>query len=175
MENWKWIDGFEGIYEISDKGRVRSVERIVLHSCGKRQTLKERILKPQIHKTRGSNYYFVLLSADSKASKRYIHRLVAEEFISNPENKPQVNHIDNDGTNNDVTNLEWVTALENSQHAWKTGQHDYRFRKVTRSDGKVFNSVTEGALSVGASYTMGVTSSCQSGKPYKGFLWSYVN
>ena len=175
MEQWKPIKGFEGLYEISNEGRVRSVAREMTHSCGKVQKVPEKIKKPQLHKTNGQTYLFVHLYRNSKQEKKYIHRLVAEAFIPKPEGKDHVNHIDNDAKNNRAENLEWVTPLENSTHAWKTGQHDYRFRKVRRSDGEVFNSVTAGAQSVGASYTMGVTTACKTGKPYKGFYWEYVN
>lgn len=75
-------------------------------------------LKPQVH---NKGYLRVYLSKNGKVSKKYIHRLVAETFIPNPNNLPQVNHIDGNKKNNNVNNLEWVTSKENIIHAFKTG------------------------------------------------------
>lgn len=178
LEVWKPILGFEGLYEISSLGRVKTVEREVVHSCGKVQKVREKIRTPQKHPTKGQTYQSIQLYRNSEITNRQVHRLVAQAFIPNPENKPQVNHIDNNAQNNHADNLEWVTAQENSDHAWNTGQHDYRFKKVIRksSDGlnEIFNSVTEGAKSVSANYTMGVSNACKSGGTYKGYTWNYL-
>ena len=99
-EIWKDIEGYEGLYQISNVGRVKRVET-------------DRILKPLKH-TKG--YYRVELYKNGSQSKKLIHRLVAQAFIPNTENKPQVNHIDENKTNNVVSNLEWMTAKENLNH-----------------------------------------------------------
>lgn len=83
---------------------------------------KWRKLKPVLDK--GTGYYLVTLVHDGYRKNQFIHRLIASAFIPNPENKPQVNHIDGDKTNNDIKNLEWVTAKENLDHAIRIGLHD---------------------------------------------------
>jgi hypothetical protein len=97
---------------------VRSVDRVVSHGKNGRQKRKGQVLKLGLDK-RG--YPKVAITKDGKNLNRNIHRLVALAFIPNPENKPQVNHIDGDKTNNEVDNLEWNTAQENMIHAVKTG------------------------------------------------------
>jgi hypothetical protein len=105
-EIWKPIDKFKDLYEISSIGRVRSNSR------------KARILKPGSNK---QGYRQVSLGKDWKFNTFRINRLVAIAFIPNPDNKPQVNHINGIKWDDRVENLEWVTAKENSIHAFKIG------------------------------------------------------
>jgi hypothetical protein len=113
MEQWKEIEGSNGQYFISNVGRVLSKG----NSCSR----KDKILKPQ-----NKNGYLVLnLRINGKEIKVRIHRLVAMAFIPNPENKPFVNHKDNNRTNNESDNLEWVTHQENLEHYF-TNFHEYK-------------------------------------------------
>ncbi|EJO9576006.1 HNH endonuclease [Salmonella enterica] len=106
METWKDITGFEGKYQISNNGNVSSY-------------LSGKILKPQVNR---QGYLVVNLYYEvGKARKFRIHRLVAEHFIPNPDNKPFVNHLDGDKSNNDEDNLEWSTSEENNRHARENG------------------------------------------------------
>ena len=109
-EFWKDIEGYEGIYQVSNLGMVKRV------TTG-------RILKSG--KNRGG-YLYVNLCKQRLVSNKRIHRLVAQAFIPNPENKSDINHIDEDKTNNTVTNLEWTTRKENLNH----GTHNDRVSKT---------------------------------------------
>ncbi len=114
MEEWRDIIGYEGRYQVSNKGRVRSVARVHTAGCAPRP-ISERVLALQDH-YRG--YRFVVIRIGMKRYKHFIHRLVAVAFIPNPEAKPYVNHIDRVKSNNDLSNLEWVTEKENTYH-WR--------------------------------------------------------
>ena len=117
-EVWKPVYGYEGIYEVSSFGNIRSIDRFVPHKVSGRQFIKGRNMTC-IKNNFG--YFIVTMSKNGIVKKMYVHRLVAEAFIPNFENKPHVNHIDGDKSNNNIDNLGWVTALENNEHAWDTG------------------------------------------------------
>lgn len=109
-EIWKPIKGFEGYYEISDKGRVKSLGRLVLRRTSNIHT-KEKILKLPPCK---NGYIVTHLHKDGKAYHSYVHRLVADAFLPNPYNKTEIDHIDTDRSNNKVENLRWCTRSENN-------------------------------------------------------------
>lgn len=113
MEIWKDINGYEGYYQISNKGNVRSLDRF--DGVHDRQGT---IIKPHM---KHNGYLQVGLRKHNTRKWLAIHRLVAIHFIENPDNKPQVNHIDGNKQNNNVENLEWVTAKENQNHATRIG------------------------------------------------------
>jgi hypothetical protein len=119
-EIWKDIQNFEGLYQISNLGRVKSLDRYIELKNGTNRFVKGRVLKPSKHKTKPS-YYNVILSNKGKRYSMSIHRLVAEHFIPNKDGKPQVNHKDGDKLNNKVNNLEWVTYSENTIHSFSIG------------------------------------------------------
>lgn len=109
-ELWKTIPGYEGKYEISNKGNVKSLNY--------RMSGQPKLLKPIMS---GKGYLMVGLLLNGLVKWHKIHRLVAEQFIPNPENKPQVNHTNGTKTDNRVENLEWATNGENQKHAYKLG------------------------------------------------------
>lgn len=117
-EVWKDIEGYEGLYQISNFGNVKSLDRKVNAKNNKKRLIKGTFLKLRFN---NRNYNIVSLYKNNIQEVRFIHRLVAETFIPNPENKPEVNHIDGDKQNNKIDNLEWCTRTENNKHAWKTG------------------------------------------------------
>lgn len=111
MENWKAIAGYESRYEVSTGGKVRCLN---FNHTGKPRILKLR--------KRRDGYLLVDLCKDGNRKSTYVHRLVAEAFIPNPQNLDTVNHRDEDKTNNNVSNLEWMTLLDNNRY----GTHDKR-------------------------------------------------
>lgn len=123
-EIWKPVVGYEGYYEVSNLGRVRSIPRTVIYKNGKTQgNYVGQILKHDTANGKAGPYKSVRLCINNKPKRKSVHRLVAEAFIPNPFNKPNVNHIDCDPSNNIVSNLEWCTQKENIAHSIKLGNH----------------------------------------------------
>lgn len=132
-EIWKWIPDFEGLYQVSTWGRIRSVDRWVIYKDGSKRFYKGRILKP----ARDENgYLLVVLSRDGKRRNFRVHRLVAEAFIPNPENKPEVNHLDENKENNYVSNLEWSTHKDNINWGTRNERHAASMLNASRSNGR---------------------------------------
>ena len=119
-EIWKWIDGYINMYQVSNLGRVRSVDRDVYCevSPNKLQHIFGKVLKQG---TSHKGYPIVYLSKDGKQKTITVHRLVAEAFIENPLSLPQVNHKDGCKTNNYANNLEWCDNSYNQKHAYANG------------------------------------------------------
>lgn len=176
-EIWKDIKGYEGLYQVSNLGNVKSLARVVPHKITGSRTIPEKILKPNSDDV---GYLYVSLSKDGKKKNPKIHRLVAEAFIPNPKNLPQVNHIDENKLNNRVTNLEWSTSLDNLNYSNVIEKGNFaRRRKVIQEsfDGEiiaVYTSMTEAAKAVGAS-NHSLISMCCSGKRKSAYnyLWEY--
>lgn len=116
-ERWRDIEGFEG-YQVSDHGRVMSLERPRIRMGKRHGTIGERVLKGTVNSV---GYIVVNLRINGRTQMKTVHSLVAEAFIPNPEKKSTVNHIDGVKTHNHVDNLEWSTYSENNQHAWDIG------------------------------------------------------
>ena len=115
-EEWRPIAEFDGEYEVSNLGRVRSMKKY-RGQIGR--------IMPQTQQPSGRNgerrYFAVMFWKDNKTYCRKVHRLVAEAFIPNPDHLPQINHKDGNRANNQVSNLEWCTAKANTIHSWKKG------------------------------------------------------
>lgn len=131
-EIWKDIKGYEGLYQVSNLGNVKSIPRII-DSQFKGKPIKrevyEKVLKKSLTRF---GYEYVCLSKNGKTKKHKVHRLVGEHFIPNIENKKTINHIDGNKQNNRVDNLEWATYKENQQHAIRTGLWNKEYLKNKR-------------------------------------------
>lgn len=180
METWKAIEGHAG-YSVSNYGRVRAEPRLVKRKTGGFMRYKGCIRKPSVNR---KGYYAINLSNSSKDGYKtslLIHRLVAQTFIPNPDNKPQVNHKDGVKTNNHADNLEWCTNDENHEHKLSNKlcpptHTPKRVAQVTK-DGEVvnvFDSIYAAAKSVNSDQYM-VSRVVNGLRPYhKGYAWCYV-
>lgn len=176
-EIWKDIKGYEGLYQVSSYGRVRSLDRIVVYSNGDKHFYKGRIIKPFSDK---DGYLLCNLSKNTKPKTSKVHRLVAEAFIPNPNSLPQVNHRDEDKTNNHVENLEWCDGKYNKNYGTRNKRIGEKLSKTVlqldTNTGRViaeYPSAIEAARHTG--FSQGNISACCMGerKTAGGYKWQY--
>lgn len=175
-EIWRPIKGYEGYYEVSSHGRVRSLDRYV-NSWQGLKLRKGRILK---HDASCCGYIMVLLCKDDRHSHKLVHRLMAQAFIPNPENKPQVNHIDEVKSNNYVSNLEWVTPGENINHGTRNERCALANSKKVGQytlDGELIKLWFSASEAGRDKYCQSNVSKCCRGevKTHKGYIWKYID
>ena len=142
---WKPINGYENEYLISTNGEVKSQERMVSHRNGSRPVY-EKILSKRID---SGGYTTVRLSKEGKETTFYVHRLLACTFLSNIFNYPQVNHKNGVKTDNRLENLEWVTASQNTMHAYQSGlvgEKKTCVEVINTCTGETFPSIKEAAV-----------------------------
>lgn len=126
-EIWLPLKGYENHYQVSNLGRVRSIDRII-PARGSFRRHKGVIKSATPHYK--NKYLSVLLKVNQVEKRVFVHRIVAEHFIPNPENKPEVNHKRGDKNDNRAISLEWVTALENTRHSIKMGYTSHSYKAV---------------------------------------------
>ena len=150
-EVWRSIAGYEGLYEVSNHGRVKSLPRTLPHDEHGTWRLNGKILKPGLAGQHGNQYLIVVLhSGHGKQKVHRVHRLVAETFLDKVPGKTVVNHKDCNRLNNAVSNLEWCTPLENTQHAKLHGRfYEGNLKRskpvVCIETGKRYNSLNDAA------------------------------
>lgn len=193
IEVWKDIQGYEGLYQVSNFGRVRSLDKKVKCRGGKYRLVKGRIMQP-VHS--GANYSAINLYKDKHHHMQYVHRLVAKAFIPNPNGYLEINHKDENKDNNNVSNLEWCDRIYNNNY----GTHNARTSKTRKSapkyakqsirngrkqskpviqltlDGKTINeypSVAEAGRQNGFKKCAIANCCCGRQKTSYGFIWRY--
>lgn len=176
-EEWRDIPNYEGLYQVSNLGRVKSLDRIVAFKDGRMCKYKGRILSPG---TVRGGYQAAHLSKNTSYETKAVHRLVAEAFIPNPKKLPEINHRDRDVTNNNVTNLEWCTRLYNANY---DGAVERRVKQMRRRiqqrtmDGSViqeYASVKEASSKTGLS-SCNISRAARGMRSHVGgYKWKYI-
>lgn len=193
MEEWRDIKGYEGLYQVSNEGRVKSLNREITYKDGRNKILPERILRNFLSDL---GYYHVMLSKNGAPKMYKVHRLVAKAFIPNPDNLPMINHKDENPRNNKVNNLEWCTQAYNVRYG--TMIERGKQKQLNRSDlskaveqytldGEFvarYDSISEVERKNPQFKTRSVSRCCRGGQMlngkwqtitnYKGFIWRYA-
>lgn len=185
MEKWVQVKGFEGFYSISNFGNLKREKRIVKrlnNGVLTNHTYVERMMKLPIT---SSGYNQIILHKNGVSKNLYIHRLVAQHFIKNPDKKPVVNHKDGDKLNNHYSNLEWMTVSENTKHAFDilgfipntSGIHPKaRVNQLDKETGEIletFESITEAYKKTKIGH---ISSVCRNKRRTAGgYKWEYAD
>ena len=179
-EIWKDIEGYERYYQVSSLGRIRSLDRVVICKNGKTKFNKGRVLKPNVRKY---GYLQVRLRKTTSESDKWllVHRLVANAFLPNPNNLPQINHKDENPQNNNVDNLEWCDHKYNINYGTRTERATKKLSKRVYQytlDGKLVNiwqSIHEAGRGVSGCDYRHISDCCRGNiRKHMGFLWSYT-
>jgi hypothetical protein len=181
-EIWKFIPEYEGYYQVSNLGNFKSVDRIIKYKQNGTRLYHGKYL---LTETTKDNYQRITLMKDSIKKRYMAHRLVAITFIVNTENKPFINHIDGNKSNNIVSNLEWCTESENIRHADRTGLRNMlknsnpsNSKKIQCIEtGKIFNSCNKALCWLGNDnkYISTLTRSIKRGGKAYGYHWKFIN
>ena len=178
MEEWRDIEDYKGLYQVSNMGRVKSLERTVWNGRGYYVTIHERILKPK--KDRGG-YLQVHLCKDGKAKFYTVHKLVATVFCENPEGYTEINHKDEDKTNNNADNLEWCSKSYNNSYNGRAKKAGKKISKPVIGINKVSGLILEFPSAREAEKETGIAHqsicSCLKGrlKSTGGYVWYYAD
>lgn len=171
QEEWRDIPKYEGLYEVSNTGKVRSVTHYSRNNInGGERLVRGRILSAF---KMPSGYMQVKLSRNDKREKHYIHRLVACAFLSNDNNLLEVNHIDGNKGNNNVNNLEWVSHKDNLIHAVRMRMTKKANPVLCVETNKQYNSMSEAERDTGINKHF-IKTSCDTGIAYKNLHWRRI-
>lgn len=194
-EVWKDVKGYEGRYQVSNFGRVKSLERKVLTRRKNGyyyNTVPEKVLKPTLSTGKTGGYPTVKLMKDNKGKTVKVHRLVAEAFIPNPNNYSDVNHKDEDKTNNHVSNLEWCSRKYNNEYGTRKNRiySHPNYKRTIRDLGKerrkpvkgtniktgevrIYESMLEAEKD--GFYNQNISRVCRGkAKTHKGYTWELI-
>ena len=177
-ENWKDIEGYEGYYQVSDLGRVRSLDRVVIAINGKRFPFKGKILKP--HEDRNGYLRVELHKENKKYKKEYVHRLVALAFVKNPDPDrfKEINHKDEDKKNCASENIEWCDRSYNCRYGNWVEKHNEKISKPVAAlkNGEIVK-IFKGIRDAGRELECSSGSICRAIKKVqkcRGYNWSYI-
>lgn len=192
MTMWKDIPDYEGLYQASEAGEIRSVDRVIVRKDGIVQKHEGRILSPA---TNASGYFNVSLRKDGKARSFLVSRLIALTFLQNPYGLPEVNHINEIKTDNRIENLEWIDRIGNCNHGTRNSRHSkcmkgkYTGAKhshprpvICITTGQRFDCIRAAKDYFGMKSESGISACCRKKKGHAGVLpdgtklqWEYAN
>lgn len=178
-EIWKDIKGYEGLYQVSNLGNVKSINRYVKYNRWKESNSLQLRKEKMLAKTKTNNGYLrIMLSKNGSHKMVLLHRLVANAFISNQNNYSQVNHIDCNKENNCVSNLEWCSCKMNMEHAWEN--KIYKGRKIAQyKNGEliaIYDKIMDAVRNLGIKNNGQSIGKVALGKRKSayGFQWKYI-
>lgn len=179
-EIWKEITGYEGYFEVSNLGNFRSKDRIIRYKSNGTRLYPGKSLKTE---TVVEGYQRIVLMKGAIKKRYMCHRLVAQEFVPNPDNKPFVNHINGNKADNRAENLEWVTQSENELHSHsilgntmkgKTHPRKVEATFIKEGDRIVFNSMSDAIKFLGTGCIEGLKKAIVADRVYHNFKWRFV-
>lgn len=179
-ETWKEISGYEGYFEVSNLGNFRSKDRVIKYKSNGTRLYPGKFLKTE---TIVEGYQRIVLMKEAIKKRYMCHRLVAQEFVPNPDNKPYVNHINGNKADNRAENLEWVTQSENELHSHSVLGNTMRGKTYSKKveaifpkegDRIVFNSMSDAIKFLGVGCIEGLKKSIVANRVYHNFKWRFV-
>jgi hypothetical protein len=179
-EVWKEISGYEGYFEVSNLGNFRSKDRIIRYKTNGTRLYPGKPLKTE---TIVEGYQRIVLMKEAIKKRHMCHRLVAQEFVPNPNNKPYVNHINGNKADNRAENLEWVTQSENELHSHNVLGNTMRGKTYPKKviatfpnggDKVIFDSMSDAIKFLGAGCIEGLKKAISANRVYHDFKWEFA-
>ncbi len=178
-EIWKEITGYEGYFEVSNLGNFRSKDRIIKYKSSGFRLYPGKLLKTE---TIVEGYQRIVLMKNAIRKRYMCHRLVAQEFIPNPKNKPYINHINGNKADNRAINLEWVTQSENELHSYRVLGNSVKGKtfpkKViainTKGESLIFSSMSQAIKFLNKGCIEGIKKAINAGRYYYNFKWNFA-